>query len=113
MSQEFLIRSRTSWWLLIGGGALCTSLALAPVAAAERVWDIEEYDRCMSAITIPGDVRTCCVQSGGDLTQGANPKCVSPPAGRVTDSSSGQPPITGQPKPFDPQVWVFTPPGRA
>lgn len=72
-------------YVMIVATAALTSVAVAPSAAAERTWDIEEYDRCMKPTnTITGSVGSCCNLSGGDLTQDNPPKCVTPPPERVS-----------------------------
>jgi len=47
----------------------------APIASAEREWDIGQYDDCMSKTIRDADL--CCVQSGGDI--GSTPgSCTAP-----------------------------------
>lgn len=65
----------------VAAGALTAGLAFgaAPIASADREWDIEMYDNCM-AKTIR-NIIDCCVMSGGEPSGTSdNGACHAPPA---------------------------------
>ncbi len=89
--------------MLLGAFAVAAAaLANPAIAAAERVWDIEFYDKCMEGTSVnPLDDsinyqrsvnETCCNHSGGVfIDDGYLGKCVAPPA----EPSSGSRQLPG------------------
>ncbi|HEX3286068.1 MAG TPA: hypothetical protein VHT50_15775 [Mycobacterium sp.] len=71
--------------MLLGVMAVAAAPIASPaIATAQRVWDIEDYDKCYEGIDVtqtPDDLywkemKDCCLRSGGVW------KDTSPPAGR-------------------------------
>jgi hypothetical protein len=68
--------------LILAAGATIGSTA---IASAAPEWDIERYDDCMKAVSIPDPseqlawTRKCCLDSGGVWNDSLG-KCQSPPA---------------------------------
>ena len=64
-----------------------STLGYPTIASAERVWDVQEYDRCVADKTNPGDnldeilgaEQLCCWISGGDWNDNQY-KCQAPAA---------------------------------
>jgi len=69
------------------------SLVPAPVASAERIWDVAAFDTCMRAVAkrvekgeitnqqAADEKRFCCEMSGGDWSKDAHGEfCGAPPA---------------------------------
>jgi hypothetical protein len=71
--------------MLAGAMAVAvTPLAYAPVATAQKVWDIEAYDNCTFGLEnwrweYWDEMKKCCLNSGGVWKQ-SEYKCVAPPA---------------------------------
>ena len=80
---------------LLAAAAVAMSLTTAGQASAERMWDIEAYDRCMAN---GSDVGWCCNVSGGDLTQERPPKCVTPSAEAQAENVPGNTNPVGPPR---------------
>ncbi|MCT7659119.1 hypothetical protein [Mycobacterium deserti] len=84
----------------LAGPALALGLAIGSAAAADAVWDIGGYDRCMSQEPRNGTSeetlewwRLCCVNSGGVWKPGpGSAGCYAPGV-----DSQGRNPLTGAP----------------
>ena len=81
----------------VAATALMAGIAFGatPIAVAERVWDIDRFDKCMAPVTNSENELTieqldaaeqhCCRESGGDIVDndGVGPsaaQCTAPPA---------------------------------
>jgi hypothetical protein len=96
----------TTRGIIIAGMGLGLAFGGAATANAERVWDIEAYDKCMVGIpTIisPSNYDyehwSCCTKSGGDYDHNQG-KCVAPPAEAENVPGNTNPTLTpGKPRP--------------
>jgi hypothetical protein len=108
--------------MAIVAAAFAAAVLGAPTASAERVWDLDQYDKCMDDLYWNGQPRTqqerdairqfCCQLSGGEWAPPSpvegNRQCVAPapqadPAGQPTAPPPGRPPVvTLPPGPVNP-----------
>ncbi|MCV7283049.1 hypothetical protein H7J88_25775 [Mycolicibacterium flavescens] len=105
MSTKRYDLARTGWILAAVAAAAVT---FPSVAAAEQVWDIEEYDSCTRMLHgIDGsesepiaqeeeNQKWCCFKSGG-LWSAASDVCVAPPAESAGSPSTPIGPIRDLP----------------
>ena len=113
---------RSSIPALLGRGLLAATFSIGvalgspAVANAERIWDIDKFDKCANNNNLPPDVagdpelfteyvRECCDKSGGDWNT-TTEVCQAPPAERPPVR---QPPVVVTPGQVEDPVTPGTP----